>query len=1211
MDGETLVSTGQRFELGSFSPGSSKNRYLGIWQKMDPDTYLWQSFDYPCDTRLPCMKLVWNSNTSLAWDQRKKFRSGPWNGLRFSGYPRVHDPAFEPILEFKEDLQISLSERNSSIINRSILTQSGFLQHYILNQQSSTWDLMHMAPNDVCDNYEHCGPNGICRINRAMVCECLKGFTPKFPQEWEASYWSNGCVRSVPLDCKDGEGFVKVAQVKLPDLLEFRQNTSMSLKECKQECLKMCSCIAYATSNISDGSGWSMWFGDLIDTREFLQGDSQQDFYICLAASVMDATSNFSRGHMIGEGGFGPVYKGRLSTEQEIAVKRLSKNSGQGLEEFKNEVASIAKLQHRNLVRLLGCCIQGEERMLIYDGYMSPEYAIDGKFSVKSDVFSLGVLLLEIVRGQRNRGFHHPDHHHSLLGHAWLLWNEGRSIELMDTCLKDSCIESQVRRCIQVGLLCVQKLPEDRPAMSTVVFMLGNEGAVLPQPKQPGFFIERNFIDEVIPRDTLGPNQSLADGETLVSTGQRFEFGFFSPGSSKNRYLGIWYVMKTPAIVVWVANRNNPVTDSQGILNISGDGSLALVNGKQNLVWSSKPSQGLTDEPFLQLLDSGNLVLSRQAKMDPDTYLWQSFDYPCDTRLPGMKLVWNSNTSLGKQLTSWRASDDPSPGDYTLGIDNHGWPQLVMNLGSTKVYRSGTWNGLRFSGYPRAHDPAFEPILEFKEDLLISLSEPKLIFHQINRATICECLKGFTPKFPQEWEASNWSNGCVRSVPLDCKDGEGFVKVAQVKLPDLLEFRLNTSSMSLKECEQECLKTCSCIAYASSNISDGSGCSMWFGDLIDTREFLQGDSQQDFYIRLAASVMESTKISNTKKKRLLKILLLSVTSGMLTLVSICDATSNFSREHMIGEGGFGPVYKGRLSTEQEIAVKRLSKNSGQGLEEFKNEVASIAKLQHRNLVRLLGCCIQGEERMLIYEYMCNKSLDYFIYDQTRKALLAWQKRFDIIMGIARGLLYLHQDSRLRIIHRDLKASNILLDSELVPKISDFGLARIVEGEQISAKTKRIIGTYGYMSPEYAIDGKFSVKSDVFSLGVLLLEIVSGKRNRGFHHPDHHHTLLGHAWLRWNEGRSMELMDTCLKDSCVESQVQRCMQVGLLCVQKLPEDRPAMSSVVFMLGNEGAVLPQPKQPGFFIERSFVDNTTIPTCDKFYTEDEATITILEAR
>ena len=152
----------------------------------------------------------------------EEYRSGPWNGLRFSGYPRAHDPAFEPILEFKEDLLISLSERNSSIISRSILTQSGFLQHYRLNQQSSTWDLMHTAPNDVCDNYEHCSPNGICRINKAMTCECLKGYTLKFPQEWEASYWANGCVRTVSLDCKDADEFVKVAQVKLPDLLEFR-----------------------------------------------------------------------------------------------------------------------------------------------------------------------------------------------------------------------------------------------------------------------------------------------------------------------------------------------------------------------------------------------------------------------------------------------------------------------------------------------------------------------------------------------------------------------------------------------------------------------------------------------------------------------------------------------------------------------------------------------------------------------------------------------------------------------------------------------------------------------------------------------------------------------------------------------------------------------------------------------------------------------------
>ncbi|CAL5412088.1 unnamed protein product [Camellia sinensis] len=329
------------------------------------------------------------------------------------------------------------------------------------------------------------------------------------------------------------------------------------------------------------------------------------------------------------------------------------------------------------------------------------------------------------------------------------------------------------------------------------------------------------------------------------------------------------------------------------------------------------------------------------------------------------------------------------------------------------------------------------------------------------------------------------------------------------------------------------------------------------------------------------------------------------------LSTVFAATDKFSSGNKIGEGGFGSVYKGELSNGQEIAVKRLSQSSGQGIKEFKNEVILIAKLQHRNLVRLLGCCIQGEERMLIYEFLQNKSLDNFIFDQTGRKLLPWKKRFNIIIGIARGLLYLHEDSRLRIIHRDLKASNILLDNDMDPKISDFGIARIFGGEQIEEKTKRVMGTYGYMSPEYAMSGHFSVKSDVFSFGVLVLEIISGKKNWGFCHHEHDLNLIGHAWKLWNEESPLKLMDKELEGSFSAKEVVRCIQVGLLCVQQRPEDRPTMSSVVFMLSNESAELSQPKEPGFCVESFSVKNESSSSRHTSSTANDLTITELAGR
>uniref|UniRef100_A0A0E0EVM9 Protein kinase domain-containing protein n=1 Tax=Oryza meridionalis TaxID=40149 RepID=A0A0E0EVM9_9ORYZ len=249
----------------------------------------------------------------------------------------------------------------------------------------------------------------------------------------------------------------------------------------------------------------------------------------------------------------------------------------------------------------------------------------------------------------------------------------------------------------------------------------------------------------------------------------------------------------------------------------------------------------------------------------------------------------------------------------------------------------------------------------------------------------------------------------------------------------------------------------------------------------------------------------------------------------------------------------------------EIAVKRLASHSGQGFIEFKNEVQLIAKLQHRNLVRLLGCCSHEEEKILVYEFLPNKSLDLFIF------------------GIAHGLLYLHKHSRLSVIHRDLKPSNILLDSEMNPKISDFGLARIFSSNNTEGNTtRRVIGTYGYMAPEYASVGLFSIKSDVFSFGVLFLEIISGKKNSGSHHSGDFINLLGFAWSLWGEGRWLELIDESLvsKYPPAENEIMRCINIALLCVQENAADRPTMSDVVAMLSSKTMVLAEPKHPGYF-------------------------------
>ncbi|KAI3698036.1 hypothetical protein L6452_31146 [Arctium lappa] len=805
--------------------------------------------------------------------------------------------------------------------------------------------------------------------------------------------------------------------------------------------------------------------------------------------------------------------------------------------------------------------------------------------------------------------------------------------------------------------------------------------------------------------DTLKPHQNITDGLTLISSNKRFEFGFFSPGNGSSgggRYLGIWY-HNLPLTVVWVANRNNPVSESFGKLALNENGVLILYNRSLGTVWSTNNIPvAESSTPVLQLLDSGNLVV-RDDKSNGTNFFWESFDFPTDTLLPNFKLGWKLDVGLHRLVRSWKSSDDPSEGEYSFSLDSPEVPQLVLRRGSQTLYRWGPFDGSSFSGSTMlTTNPLFQAIFvynsvelyykfEMLDDTILSrfvVSPLGLLEYytwRVNSSkdwnrlitfnsdpcdsyvkcgwygscyslSTCKCLSGFTPESPLDWGLFSYSGGCRRRHELKCSHRDGFVKYEGLKLPDNPIVWANYTD---DECEAMCLKNCSCMAYANLNIygNGSSRCVVWIGDLVDLKNFPNGGDQ--IYIRMAHTELQS--IADAKRKRVtIKIVSVATVVGVLVLSigtiwyiswlmrekrkdqigrssnaqqsgsfqymeetqdegfqlplfdleTIFLACNNFSERNKIGQGGFGSVYKGELSNGQEIAVKRLLEKSIQGVEELKNEIILIAKLQHRNLVKLLGCCIEGDETMLVYEYLPNKSLNNFIYDKPTRKLLTWRKRYHIIKGVARGLLYLHQDSRLRIIHRDLKTSNILLDSELNPKISDFGIARIFGTDQIQEMTKRIIGTYGYMSPEYAMNGHYSVKSDVYSFGVIVLEILSGQKNWAFHHPDHDLNLLGHTWMLWNRRLPLEILDpTLVQEPSSGNQVIRCIQVSLLCVQQYPEDRPKMSTVYSMLSYEKMELPEPKEPGFCRE-SYTKKFDTSASDSS-TLNEVTMTTLGGR
>ncbi|KAL1371885.1 hypothetical protein AAHE18_01G164100 [Arachis hypogaea] len=317
------------------------------------------------------------------------------------------------------------------------------------------------------------------------------------------------------------------------------------------------------------------------------------------------------------------------------------------------------------------------------------------------------------------------------------------------------------------------------------------------------------------------------------------------------------------------------------------------------------------------------------------------------------------------------------------------------------------------------------------------------------------------------------------------------------------------------------------------------------------------------------------------------------TISHFNLNTLRRATRNFHSKNLLGSGGFGPVYQGKLADGRLVAVKQLSaEKSQQGEKEFLAEVRLITSIQHKNLVRLLGCCTDGSQRILVYEYMKNKSLDRILYGKSDQ-FLDWSTRFQIILGVARGLQYLHEDSHLRIVHRDIKASNILLDEKFQPKIGDFGLARFFPEDQAYLSTQ-FAGTLGYTAPEYAIRGELSEKADIYSFGVLVLEIISCRKNTDLTLPSEMQYLPEYAWKLYEKSMVMGLVDPKLREhGLVEKDVMRAFHVAFLCLQPHAGLRPAMSEIVALLTFKVEMVSTPMRPSFFDRRPKKHDEDMPS------------------
>lgn len=459
------------------------------------------------------------------------------------------------------------------------------------------------------------------------------------------------------------------------------------------------------------------------------------------------------------------------------------------------------------------------------------------------------------------------------------------------------------------------------------------------------------------------------------------------------------------------------------------------------------------------------------------------------------------------------------------------------------------------------------------------------------RTSVCQCSFGFQPASGRDWKLNDWSKGCVRSSQLQCA-GDWFYKMDNMRLPDDPYWNLTVGG--ILDCEGSCRNDCSCNAYA---YDDNKGCSLWKVELQNIHQLYDGDTGgAALFLRLSARDMPPGPISSQSSHKtnnyislILGLVLSSVILIMLLLIGLARVYQNKKRarlfkkadgslirfhykelQHMtknfkvkLGSGGFGTVYKGEMPGSTSIAIKTLE-GLRQGEKQFRAEVSTLGTIQHVNLVRLVGFCFEGSnnKKLLVYELMPKGSLDAHLFKGT--SVLNWSTRYQIALGTARGLTYLHEQCRERIIHCDIKPDNILLDESFIPKVADFGLAKLYDRDFSKVLTS-MRGTIGYLAPEWISGSEITPKVDVYSYGMMLFEIISGKRNRENNDvEDESYYYPSWAAKQIRKGDVMSILDARLNGVANIEQVSRVGKVAIWCVQDMEERRPTMGQIVHIL-----------------------------------------------